>query len=199
MPDIFVSHSRLDRDRIRPIVERLRSLGYSVSYDTVGELAIEREFEAARSVLAAWSENARHSTIVLAQAAGAQDASKLVQLRLDRTLPPPPFHALPAADLSGDIGEWGPLEAMLADRLGDQGSAEAPTPVTTPSALGAPRLIALALTLSLLALVGILQNTLNGVLPLDQARTALLATLAVAVLCAGVSGFCLVRLTRVGG
>ena len=109
--DIFISYSRLDHDRVKPIADRLISLGYSIWWDKhlrAGEVfvdEIERQLTAARAVVTAWSHHARASTWVYAESSRGLDANKFMQVRIDNVQLPLPFDALQVADMSGDRAE----------------------------------------------------------------------------------------------
>jgi hypothetical protein len=62
-------------------------------------LVIEREIANAGSVLVLWSEAARNSLWVRAEATEALDGGKLVQARLDGVKPPLPFTIVQMVDL----------------------------------------------------------------------------------------------------
>jgi len=182
--DIFISFAHADQDRVRPIAERLASLGYSAVWENCDAEAAERELASARAVLTAWSSEARNSIRICAEASRALDEGKLIQLRLDGAQPPAPFDALPATDVSSDRAEWGPLEAALATLIRD-GAGDAPAfPRTgllaTPAAAGAPKLLTIALVTSLAAFVGALDAAQSGVMTPDQLQLALTGIVGVA-------------------
>lgn len=203
MADVFISYSRADLDRVRPIADRLASLGYSTYCSKAEHADGETELDAARAVIAAWSSNARNSTWVCAETSRAMDAGKLLQVRLDATMPPPPFDAAPVADLSGERGEWGPLEAALAHLVRDGASTPASAtglgPLATASAAGAPKLVMIALATSLLAYCGALTAAGNGVMTADQLQLALTGILGVAAACAALCIYRLAAIARAGG
>lgn len=123
MADVFISHARANRDQAATLAAALESGGRTAWLADAGGTdrarAVERELEAAGTVLVAWSGAARESLWVRAQANAALDAGKLVQLRLDETVPPSPFAMMPAADLalwSGARGQapWPEVEARIA-------------------------------------------------------------------------------------
>ena len=109
MADLFVSYSRADRARVAPVSEALEASGRSLWWDR--KLAsgadyaqvIERELDAARCVVVAWSGTARESLWVRAEANAALDQGKLVQINLDRARLPLPFTMLHFLDFSS----WG--------------------------------------------------------------------------------------------
>lgn len=163
----------------------------------------EQRLESARAVLAIWSRNARNSTWVHAESLIAADACKLLQMRLDGTPPPPPFNALPIADMSGERGEWGPLEDMLA-RLVRQGEAP-PRPavkfglLTTPAAAGTPKLLAIAAGAALAAYAGAMSAAIDGVMSPDQLQIVLTGIIGVAGLSAMLTAYRVFAIARAGG
>ena len=124
MADVFVSYARTNRDRVAAISGGLERAGYSLWWDSqlasgadYGQV-IEREIEAAACVVVAWSNSARQSLWVRAEANEALDAGKLVQLSLDRAKLPLPFTMLHSLDFSGWKGDsaappWPELEARV--------------------------------------------------------------------------------------
>lgn len=205
MADIFISHSPLDHERVKPLGERLTSLGYSVWWDKpdrTRRIAVaerERAFEAARTVLTAWSAIARHAPLVHAESARAWDDGRLVQLKLDPVAPAPPFDGIAAYDLSG-AAEWGPLEHALAQRTPHDGAAPQITgPMPVLAVTGAPKLVTVALTASLAAHAGAVGAAWNGVMSLGQLQAALIGVLAVAGACAALSALRLVLSVRADG
>lgn len=198
MTEIFVSCSRGDHDRAKAIVERLETLGYSVAWDVADLEAIERELGGAQAVLAVWSAGARASPKLYAQAAHAFDAGKLVQLRLDRTLPPAPFDDLASADLSGERAEWGPLEDALARVVRGQAPEPERLRAATPPFLGAPRLLALAVFAALAAFAASVSAAGFGGVTLEQMRWVLIGAVCTGGLCAALSAYCLAAALRAG-
>ena len=81
MADVFISCSRLDRDRVTAIAERLSSLGYSVWWDARDGQArfdeIERQYADARAIVTVWSDNARTSSLVISILRGSPAAMSL--------------------------------------------------------------------------------------------------------------------------
>ena len=124
MADVFISYSRADRGRVAPVAAALDQGGLRPWWDTKlgsGEdygMVIEREIEAASSVLVAWSQTARNSLWVRAEANEALEAGKLVQLSLDGSRLPLPFTMLHALDFSQwpgrrEASPWDELETEL--------------------------------------------------------------------------------------
>jgi hypothetical protein len=204
--DVFISYSQLDRERVKPLAERLASLGYSVWWDKTERarqaLVDERDraLGAARAVLVVWSLDGRDAVQVHADAAAALDSGKLLQVKLESVALPPPFNTITAADMTG-AGEWGPLEHALA-RLVKNGESSAPrsranlgvAPVI--AATGAPKLIAIAVIAVLAAFAGALSAGFNGVMTTAQLQVALLGVLAVAGTCAGLCAHRLFTIVR---
>lgn len=209
MADIFVSYSRLDQERAKPIVERLNSLGYSVwSYATARrgaafENEVQRELDAARAVLVVWSNGARNASWVIAEAAAARDAGKLVQMRIDGAEIPAPFARDTIADMSGTKSEWGPLEDALAQIVKAGVRAEAGGQsvgwFATPPATGMPKLTLFAVGAAIFAFAGALAALDIGVLTPDQAQPLFMALLAVGAICFSLTALRLRALTRAGG
>jgi hypothetical protein len=130
MSDIFVSYDDQDRPRVRRIVEALEARGWSVWWDhriPTGEAfapVIERELEAARCVVVAWTHTSVHSEWVRAEADEAWKRRTLVPVLLDRVKPPMPFGQIQAADLvewheQGHSG-FDKLVADLQERIGKE-------------------------------------------------------------------------------
>jgi hypothetical protein len=124
MADVFVSYSRKDRGRVAEVADGLDRSGFSLWWDrnlrSGGDygLVIEREIEAARGVVVAWSATARQSLWVRAEANEALDSGKLVQISLDETRLPLPFTMLHTLDFSSWRGAregapWSDLESRL--------------------------------------------------------------------------------------
>lgn len=211
MADVFISCSPLDQERVRPIADRLSSLGYSVwqsKLARVGRAAaeeIDREVEAAQAVLTIWSGNAVNSTWVYAQSSRGLDAKKLVQMKIDAVAAPPPFDALPVADMTSDRAEWGPLEHTLAGVVRERKATEperAPARAgafATPPASGAPKLSMFATAAALIAFTGALTATQAGVMTPEQLQIALVGMIGVGAACAALAAYRLFAISRNGG
>jgi hypothetical protein len=211
LADVFITYSRLDRDRVQPIADRLNSLGYSVWWDKPPRLGqafvdeIERELDNAHAVLAVWSANARNSTWVYAQASHALDANKFLQLRIDDAALPAPFEALQVADMSSGKSEWGKLEAALTQVVRDR---RPPPPMerlpqagalSTPPQTGTPKLLTVAATAALVAYAGAVSAAFNGVMSPDQLQAAMFGVLGVGGVCAALTALRLRAVRRAGG
>jgi hypothetical protein len=151
MADVFLSYSRANRAQAARVSEALEAGGRSLWWDR--ELAsgedyaqvIEREIEAARCVVVAWSATARDSLWVRAEANEALDQEKLVQINFDGAKPPLPFTMLHWLDFSGWTGErsqmpWPHLDARVDSHLGqgrETGDGRRPDPGGVPVVAGA--------------------------------------------------------------
>ena len=104
MADIFISYSRTDRDLIQSLAEALQSEGFSVWWDcNIGggaefARAIEKELDAAKTIIVAWSEESVSSHWVRDEADYARGEDKLLPLSLDGVLPPLGFRQLHALE-----------------------------------------------------------------------------------------------------
>ena len=207
LADIFVSYSRLDHHRVKPIAERLASLGYSVWWEVRDENAsadkVESALEGARVVLAVWSVNALNSSWVCAESARALDAGKLAQMRIDDVDPPFPFNAAACADLNGTRSEWGPLEDTLTRIARKTAPQRADIPalgaMVTPAVTGTPKLITFAIGAALAAFAGAEPAAYSGVMSPDQLQLALTGVLGVGAICAVLSAYRLLAVRRAGG
>lgn len=207
MAHIFVSYSRLDHDRVKPIAERLGSLGYGVWWQARDENAsadeVESALESARAVLTVWSDNALNSSWVTAESARALDSGKLAQMRIDDVDPPFPFNAAPCADLSGTRSEWGPLEDTLTRIARGAAPPQADIPalgaMASPAVTGTPKLITFAIGAAFAAFAGAAPAAYSGVMSPDQFQLALTGVLGVGAICAVLSAYRLIAVRRAGG
>lgn len=212
MADVFISYSRLDHERVKPIVDRLGSLGYSIWWDKhlrAGQVfvdEIERELDCAKAVLTTWSVNARNSTWVYAESSRGLDAKKFVQLRLDNVQAPLPFDALQMADMTNERGgEWGPLEDRLTQIVRNRTHPEPMRRIpsvgalATPAPAGSPKLLTLATSATLAAYAGALTATYNGAMSPEQFQVALVGMIGVGGACAALSAHRLFSIARSGG
>ncbi len=134
MADIFISYARPDRDRIEAISNRLEAAGYTVWWDRQiigGEdfyQAIERELEAAKVVLVAWSEHSAQSRWVKDEASVAAESGKIVSLHLDGGEPPLGFKQYHSLDFSGRLNASMPglIEAVDLKLGGNPGNSSRP-------------------------------------------------------------------------
>jgi hypothetical protein len=125
MADIFISYSREDRDRVRPIVEGLQQQGWDVWWDPSIPLRgqnddMDRMLGSAGAVLVIWSASSRGSEYVRSEAAAGLYKNKLIQARIDTSAPPRPFDQVDVTDLgawSGDNEDAGWQRVLAAVRL----------------------------------------------------------------------------------
>jgi len=131
---VFVSYARSDEPHAQRVAAGLRAKGYEVWRDD--ELPAHRAFSEvieerlrdATAVVVLWSGSAAKSDWVRAEADTARSSAKLIQGRLDDTLPPLPFNQIQCVDLSGwdgvsDTPGWRKLLTGVAALVGDNGNA----------------------------------------------------------------------------
>jgi hypothetical protein len=139
MADIFLSYARPDQGRATTVAEGIEAGGRSLWWDqrlTAGDdygLVIEREIDAARCVVVAWSKAAHDSLWVRAEANAALDAGKLVQLNFDGARLPLPFTMINFLDFQAwngarDQAPWPDLESRVDARVRGETSTQ-PEPV----------------------------------------------------------------------
>lgn len=212
MADIFVSYARRTRERVADISGGLERAGFSLWWDrriaagTDYGREIEREIEAAGCVVVAWSDAARQSLWVRAEANEALDAGKLVQLSLDGAKLPLPFTMLHYLDFSRWQGEveppWPELEArvraMVAGELEEVEAAPAPTarPETTLQGFGRAALLGWA-SIALVALIAVaIILAARGAVPPALFGGFTLVALAGSALLLAATAFTLLRVTQ---
>jgi TolB-like protein/Tfp pilus assembly protein PilF len=143
-PSVFVSYSRTDLDRARPVIALLEGAGFDVWWD--GRLeggenylaTTENALETADCVLVLWSQTSVGSHWVRDEAQRGRERGCLVPLSLDGTMAPLGFRQFQLLDISGWNGApndalSGRILAAVRQRAG-QGSAvnEAPVPFMVP-------------------------------------------------------------------
>lgn len=120
MADIFLSYASEDRGRIEPLVKYLTSCGYSLWWDRelfAGpsfDQAIERELDAARCVVVAWSAHSIQSHWCRAEANEGLERNILVPLSIDPIRPPLAFRTLQTASLRDWPNDGAELEILIA-------------------------------------------------------------------------------------
>jgi TolB-like protein/Tfp pilus assembly protein PilF len=143
-PPVFLSYSRTDLDRARPVIALLEGAGFDVWWDgrlEGGEnylVTTENALETADCVVVLWSQTSVASHWARDEAQRGRERGCLVPLSLDGTMAPLGFRQFQLLDISGWNGAPGdPLAgrivAAVRQRAG-QGSAvnEAPVPFTVP-------------------------------------------------------------------
>lgn len=139
MADVFLSYARPDESRAAMVADGIEAGGRSLWWDrrlASGDdygLAIEREIDAARCVVVAWSKSAHDSLWVRAEANAALDAGKLVQLNFDGARLPLPFTMIHFLDFHGwggarEHAPWPELESRVDARIRGEASPQ-PGPV----------------------------------------------------------------------
>lgn len=145
MTDIFLSYARKNRDRVSKIADGFVDGGYDLWWDTALRAGdnyaqkIENALDATKSVVVCWSEQAKQSLWVRAEATEALDNDKLIQLKLDESRMPLPFNVINMIPFDAWNGqrsapEWSQLEQEVGEKTGrrqptqptDQLSREAP-------------------------------------------------------------------------
>jgi adenylate cyclase len=130
---VFISYARSDEPHAERVAAGLRAKGYEVWRDD--ELpahrafseVIEERLRSATAVIVLWSAAAAKSDWVRAEADTARNSAKLIQVQLDKTLPPLPFNQIQCADLSGwdgtsDTGGWRTLLTSVAAIVRNNGT-----------------------------------------------------------------------------
>jgi len=112
MADIFISYKKEDAGRVVRIVEGLRAEGFTVWWDhgiapgTSWDQEIQRELDAAKAVVAVWSDDSIDAPWVKEEANVGKSRGALVPVRIDDVEPPLGFGLIQFADLidwDGDI------------------------------------------------------------------------------------------------
>lgn len=104
--DVFVSYAHNDRDRVRPLVEALKTAGLSVWWDTEIEVGskwrdvIRDRLEHAKSVCVVWSTKSTERAFVREEAQHALKRGILIPVLLDDTTPPLGFGEVKFASLA---------------------------------------------------------------------------------------------------
>lgn len=111
MADVFISYKRENQDAVQRIVQGLRGAGLTIWWDqdiapdAPWEATIERELEASKVVIVAWSQAAVASENVKAEARRARNQGKLIQVYVETCDPPLFFGERQGVDLSNWNGE----------------------------------------------------------------------------------------------
>jgi formylglycine-generating enzyme required for sulfatase activity len=103
--DIFISYSRADRSRVKPLVDELLRRGWSVWWDPTirpgktWDQVIEAALTAARCVIVLWSRDSIQSHWVRTEAEDGRQRGILVPALLDDVIIPLAFRRIQAANL----------------------------------------------------------------------------------------------------
>lgn len=183
MASIFLSYSREDVARIRPLASALESSGYEVWWDqhiAGGEQfahAIEQALDNADAVVVVWTDSSCRSAWVRDEAASARDTDRLIPVCLDGCVPPLGFRQFQAIDLRGWNGRassktLGPLKAAIAAKVNRGAAPVAARPVQPPAArldwLRKPQWIAVSVAVLLLAAAALLIPRIGAVASSDS-------------------------------
>ncbi len=146
-PLLFLSYSRGDLDRARPVIALLDGAGFDVWWD--GRLeggenylqTTEAALEGAAAVVVLWSATSVASHWVRDEAQRGRERGCLVPLTIDGTMAPLGFRQFQLLDISGwDGAPSSPaaerILAAVKARLGE--AAPAPAPAATPVSASAP-------------------------------------------------------------
>lgn len=136
-PLLFVSYSRIDLPRARPVIDLLERAGFDAWWD--GRLeggenylqTTEAALESAAAVVVLWSATSVNSNWVRDEAQRGRERGCLVPLTIDGTMAPLGFRQLQLLDVSGWDGSPGSAEAeriliAVRARLGDGSPVPAP-------------------------------------------------------------------------
>jgi adenylate cyclase len=138
MAHVFVSYARSTESEAHHIADALRGDGFEVWRDDeipanrAYSEVIEERLTTAKAVVVVWSAEAAKSHWVRAEADKAREAGTLIQVTVDKTLPPLPFNQIQCSDLSGWSGDrtsetWKKLESSVAALVGPRDSGAGKT------------------------------------------------------------------------
>lgn len=138
--DIFISYSKKDLKRVRPIAQLLEDQGWSVFWDRTipaGKTwrdAIGDSLATARCVIAIWSNDSISSTWVQEEADHGRSRDILVPILFDDIQPPLGFRSIQARDLTGWDGDNDSpaVHELLNDVSTVLSGGQATTPTTRP-------------------------------------------------------------------
>jgi len=187
MADLFLSYARADRGVAEKLAAALVARGYSVWWDrqiTGGSefsADIERELDACRAVVVAWSATAKDSPWVKDEAAVGRDGGKLVAIALDAGLPPLGFRHYHALDFSGWDGsaeapEFASLVAAVEARMRGEAAVDTASPSVRDAQTGQRKswtwlLASLLVVAMAYALYAVFLPGAPASLPRDEARS----------------------------
>lgn len=141
MAALFLSYSREDAIRVRPLVAALERDGHQVWWDrhiSGGQEfaeAIEQALNSADVVIACWTANSVRSPWVRDEAAAGRDTARLVPVTLDGCPAPLGFRQFQTIDLSSWNGRsqsraLDPLKSAIAERTSGIAQAKSISPST---------------------------------------------------------------------
>jgi len=208
MADVFLSYGRSTRPRVAEIGEAMEAGGYSLWWDKALNasddyaMVIEREIDAARCVVVAWSAQARQSLWVRAEANEALDKGKLVQINLDACRLPLPFTMLHFLDFRPWRGEregspWAEFDGRVGGMLRGEAYDDSAAPGPGPALQGFGRMALLgwaAILLAALTAAAVAMVATGRLAPATFSALTLFALAAAAILMA-LAAFVLVRVS----
>ena len=106
MVDVFVSYASQDRERVRPIVEALTDVGWSVWWDrqidagSAYDREIEKAIDDTRCVVVVWSADSVDSEWVRTEASEGLEKKMLVPVIIEAVRPPLAFRRIQTIDLT---------------------------------------------------------------------------------------------------
>jgi hypothetical protein len=208
MADVFLSYGRATRPRVEQISDALTGSGYDLWWDKALNasddyaMVIEKEIDAARCVVVAWSSQARQSLWVRAEANEALDAGKLVQINLDACRLPLPFTMLHFLDFRPWQGEregtpWTEFDGRVGGMLRGEAFDDAAIPQPGPALQGFGRIALLGWTAIALAALTALAVAMvaTGQLAPATFSALTLAALALAAIMMALAAFVLIRIS----
>jgi len=208
MADVFLSYGRSTRPRVAEISDAMEAGGYSLWWDKALNasddyaMVIEREIDAARCVVVAWSAQARQSLWVRAEANEALDTGKLVQINLDACRLPLPFTMLHFLDFRPWRGEregspWAEFDGRVGGMLRGEAYDDSAAPAPGPALQGFGRMALLgwaAILLAALTAAAVAMVATGRLAPATFSALTLFALAAAAILMA-LAAFVLVRVS----
>lgn len=149
MPDIFLSYSSNDRERIKPLVAALEGQGWSVWWDRkippgkTWHQTIEEALNDAKCVVVAWTADSVKSDWVMIEAEEGKSRMALFPVFMDEVKPPLSFRLIQGVQLIGWQGETAHTEfhsliASLQEAIGKP-SVETATPARKDISTATPR------------------------------------------------------------
>ena len=106
MVDVFVSYASQDRERVRPIVDALTNVGWSVWWDreidagSAYDREIEKAIDDARCVVVIWSADSVDSEWVRTEANEGLEKNMLVPVLIEEVRPPLAFRRIQTINLT---------------------------------------------------------------------------------------------------
>lgn len=208
MADVFLSYGRSTRSRVEQIGDALEGSGYNLWWDKALNasddyaMVIEREIDAARCVVVAWSNQARQSLWVRAEANEALDKGKLVQINLDACRLPLPFTMLHFLDFQPWRGEregspWAEFDGRVGGMLRGEAYDDAAPGEPGPALLGFGKVALLgwaAILVAALVAFAVAMAATGQMAPATFSALTM-AGLALAAILMAVAAFVLIRVS----